>query len=101
MWKVTQNVDPQTFLQNLESQLKQQYQNFTVTERKQVTINGVNALAVAAQSTSPQGQIQIHTILVLYQNNLSKLGVVSAGLKEQYVNLSPLLEQIFNSITFF
>jgi len=101
MWRITQNVDPQTFLQNLESQLKQQYQYFTVTERRQVTINGVNALAVAAQSTSPQGTAQINTIFVLYQNNQAKFAVVSAGLKEQYANLSPILNQIIGSITLF
>ena len=101
MWRVTQNVDPQVYLQNIESQLKQQYQNFTVTEREQVTINGINALAVAAQSTSPQGTAQINTIFVFYQNNLAKLAVVSAGIKEQYTNLSPILRQIITSITLF
>jgi len=98
MWRVTQNVDPQTFLQNLESQLKQQYQNFTITSRKQVTINGVSVFIVMAESTSPQGQVQINGILVFYENNQAKLGVVSAGLKEQYDNLSPILNKIIGSI---
>ncbi|MEA1964395.1 MAG: PsbP-related protein, partial [Candidatus Aerophobetes bacterium] len=99
MWRITENVDPQTFLQNLESQLKQQWQNFTVTSRKQVIINGVDALRVAAQSTSSQGASVIHTLLVLYRNNLAKVMVVSTALKNQYANLSPTLEQVFNSVT--
>jgi len=99
MWRIGENTDPQTFLQNIESQLEQQYQNFTITSRKQVTINGVSAFIVIAESTSPQGRAQINGILVFYQNNQAKLGVVSAGLKEQYDNLSPILNQIIGSIT--
>jgi len=99
IWRITQNVDPQNYLQNLESQIKQQYQNFTVTERKQATINGVSVLIAIAESTSPQGQAQVNGILVFYENNQAKLGVVSAGLKGQYDNLSPMLNQIIDSIT--
>jgi len=101
VWRITQNIDPQAFLQNIESQLKQQYQDFTVTSRKQVTINGVSAFVAMAESTSPQGQAQINGILIFYENNQAELGVVSAGLKEQYDNLSPMLNQIIGSITLF
>ncbi len=99
IWRITQNVDPQNYLQNLEFQIKQQYQNFTVTERKRTTINGVSVLITIAESTSPQGQAQVNGILVFYENNQAKLGVVSAGLREQYDNLSPMLDQIIGSIT--
>ncbi|RLE06606.1 hypothetical protein DRJ00_09470, partial [Candidatus Aerophobetes bacterium] len=99
IWRITQNVDPQNYLQNLEFQIKQQYQNFTVTERKRTTINGVSVLITIAESTSPQGEAQVNGILVFYENNQAKLGVVSAGLKEQYDNLSPILNQIIGSIT--
>ena len=99
IWRITQNVDPQNYLQNLEFQLRQQYQNFTVTERKQATINGINVLIAIAESTSPHGQAQVNGILVFHENNQAKLGVVSAGLKEKYANLSPLLNQIIGSIT--
>jgi len=99
IWRITQNVDPQNYLQNLEFQLRQQYQNFTVTERKQATINGVSVLIAIAESTSPQGQAQVNGILVFHENNQAKLGVVSAGLKEKYANLSPMLNQIIGSIT--
>ena len=99
MWRITQNIDPQTFLQDIESQLQQQYQSFTEISKKQVTINGVNALMVNAQSTSSQGAAQINAICVFYQNNQVTLAVVSAGMKEQYANLSPIREQIFSSIT--
>jgi len=98
MWRITQSVDPQNYLQNIESQLKQQYQNFTVTSRKQVIINGVDAFIVMAESTPSQGQAQINGILVFFQNNQAKLGLVFAGLKEQYTNLSPILNQIISSI---
>jgi len=99
MWRIVENIDPQTFLQNIEFQLEQQYQNFTLISGNQATINGVNVLIVIAESTSPQGQAQINGILVFYENNQAKLGVVSAGLKEQYDNLSPMLDQIIGSIT--
>jgi len=99
MWRIVENIDPQTFLQNIEFQLEQQYQNFTVISRKQATINGVNVFIVIAESTSPQGQAQINGILVFYENNQAKLGVVSAGLRRQYDNLSPMLDQIIGSIT--
>jgi len=99
VWRIVENIDPQTFLQNIEFQLEQQYRNFTVISRKQATINGVNVFIVIAESTSPQGQAQINGILVFYENNQAKLGVVSAGLREQYDNLSPMLDQIIGSIT--
>ena len=99
VWRIVENIDPQTFLQNIEFQLEQQYRNFAVISRKQATINGVNVFIVIAESTSPQGQAQINGILVFYENNQAKLGVVSAGLKEQYDNLSPMLDQIIGSIT--
>jgi len=99
MWRITQDVDPQTHLQNVESQLKQQYKNFTITSRKQIVINGVDAIRVDAQSTAPQGAPLRHILLVLYQNNLAKVMVVCDALKEQYANLSPTLEQILGSIT--
>jgi|GEM_PF-378561 len=99
MWRIVEDIDPQTFLQNIEFQLEQQYQNFTVISRKQATINGVNVFIVIAESTSPQGQAQINGILVFYENNQAKLGVVSAGLRRQYDNLSPMLDQIIGSIT--
>jgi len=99
MWRIVEDIDPQTFLQNIEFQLEQQYQNFTVISRKQATINGVNVFIVIAESTSPQGQAQINGILVFYENNQAELGVVSAGLRRQYDNLSPMLDQIIGSIT--
>ena len=99
VWRIVENIDPQTFLQNIEFQLEQQYRNFAVISRKQATINGVNVFIVIAESTSPQGQAQINGILVFYENNQAKLGVVSAGLREQYDNLSPMLDQIIGSIT--
>jgi len=99
IWRITQNVDPQNYLQNLEFQLKQQYRNFAVISRKRTTVNGVSVLVAMAESTSPQGEVQINGILVFYENNQAKLGVVSAGLKEQYDNLSPILNQIIGSIT--
>ncbi|HDN84612.1 MAG TPA: transglutaminase domain-containing protein [Candidatus Aerophobetes bacterium] len=99
VWRIVENIDPQTFLQNIEFQLEQQYRNFAVISRKQATINGVNVFIVIAESTSPQGQAQINGILVFYENNQAKLGVVSAGLRGQYDNLSPMLDQIIGSIT--
>ena len=99
MWRITGNVDPQIYLQNAENYLKQNWENYTVTSRKQVKVNGVDALRVDAQSISPQGAVQIHTLLVLYQNNQAKLALVSAVLQEQYANLSSILEKIFSSIT--
>lgn len=98
MSRITENVDPQTCLQVIEFQLEQEYQNFAVTSRKEVIINGVPALRVDAQSTSAQGAALIHTWLLLHQNNLVKLAAGSDVLKEQEANLSPIVEQVFNSI---
>jgi hypothetical protein len=97
MWRITQNVDPQTYLQNVESQLKQNWQNYTVTSRSEVKINSIDALRVEGEATS-QGKVLVFTLLVLYQNNQAKFIAGSEVIKEQYTNLSPILEKIFNSI---
>ena len=99
IWRITENVDPQTFLQDIESQLKQLYKNYTVTSRKEMIINGVDVLRVDAQSTSSQGAAQMHTLLILHRMGKAKLALVSAVLKENQTELSPFLEQIFKSIT--
>jgi len=99
MWRITQSVDPQNYLQNIESQLKQQWQNYTVTSRGNVKIDGVDALRVDGEATS-QEKVWVFTLLVLYENNQAKLMVGSGVVKEQYTNLSSVLEQIFGSITF-
>jgi len=98
MWRITQNVDPQTYLQNIETQLKQQWQNYKVTSRSEVKIGSIDALKVEGEATS-QGKVWIFTLLVLHQNNQAKFMVVSGIVKEQYANLSPVRERIFNSIT--
>jgi len=98
MWRITQNVDPQTYLQNVESQLKQQWQNYTVTSRSEVKINSIDTLRVDGEATS-QGKVWIFTLLVLYQSNQAKLLVACGVVKEQYTNLKSILEKIFNSIT--
>ena len=98
MWRVTENVDPQTYVQNIESQLKQQWQNYAVTSRKQIKINSIDTLRVDGEATS-QGKVWIFTLLVLHQDNLAKLMVGSGAVKEQYPNLSPILEQIFGSVS--
>jgi len=98
MWRITQNVDPQTYLQNTESQLKQNWQNYTVTSRSEVNINFIDALKVEGEATS-QGKVGSVTLLVLHQNNQAKLMVGSGIVKEQYANLSPVLGKILGSIT--
>ncbi len=98
LWRVTENVNPQEYLQSTESQLKQKWQNYTVTSRKQVKINDIDTLRIDGHFTLSQGGVEIFTILVLHQNNLAKLMVGSGVIKEQYANLSPILEQIFKSI---
>jgi len=98
MFRVTQNIDPQTYLQNIESQLKQQWQNYTVTSRKQVKINSIDTSRVDGEAIS-QGKVWLLTLLVLHQNNQPKLMVGSGIVKEQYANLFSVLEEIFNSIT--
>ena len=99
MLRTVQDFDPQSFLQNVEAHLKQQYQDFAVTGRKQVVVNGVDALRVDAQSTSPEGGVLIHTLLLLYENNLAKVLAACDVLREQQLNLYPIVEQVFNSIT--
>jgi len=98
MCRITQNIDPQTYLQNVESQLKQQWQNYIVTSRSEVKINSIDALRVEGEATS-QGKVWVFTLLVLHQNNQAKLMVGSGIVKEQYPNFSPVMEKIFNSIT--
>jgi len=99
MWRITENVDPQTYLKNAEGYLKQNWQNYTVTSRSEVKINSIDALRVEGHYTPAQGRVEIFTILVLHQNNQAKLMVGSGIVKEQYPNLSPVMEKIFNSIT--
>lgn len=94
----TQNEPPQALLENVESQLKQNWQNYTVTRRGEVKINLIDSLRVDGEATS-QGQVWVFTLLVLHQQNQARLVVGAGVIKEKYANISPLLEKVFNSIT--
>jgi len=99
IWRVAGNVDPQTFLQDMESQLQQRYPDFTVTSGEHTNVGGLDAIRFDARSVSAQGAPQIHALLVLHQGNSVQLAVVSAVLGEHHESLSSLLEQVFSSIT--
>jgi len=99
IWRIDENVDPQTYLQNAENYLKEKWQNYTVTARSKVIINGVDTLRVDGYYTGSQGTREVFAILVLHRMSQAKLMVGSGVIKEQYANLSPVREQLFNSIT--
>ena len=99
IWKITDNIDPEVYLQKAENYLKQNWKNYTVTSRSEVKINTIDALRVDGHYAPAQGKTEIFTILVLYKDNQARLMVGSGIIKEQYANLSSVMEKIFQSIT--
>ena len=47
IWRIAENVDPQTYLQNAENYLKEKWQSYTVTARSKVRINGIDACTMS------------------------------------------------------
>ena len=97
--RIWEDFDLETLLEEIEENLALQYSDFAVTSRTKVVINGIDTLRVDGQSTSTEGIVLIHTILLPYESNLAKAIVKCDVLKDQYATLSPILEHIFDSIT--
>ncbi|MBA7673843.1 hypothetical protein ES703_82049 [subsurface metagenome] len=99
MLRIWEDSDPKVMLNNVEEYLAQEYDGFAVTSRTQVMVSDMNAWRVDAQSTSTEGIDVIHNFLLLHESGLARALVVCAILEDQHVALSPIVQQILDSIT--
>ncbi len=99
MLRIWEDSDLQAALESVEEHLAQEYHDFAVTSRTKVMVNGIDAWRVDGQSTSTEGINVIHNFLLLYESGLARALALCALLEDQYVTLSPIVEQISGSIT--
>ncbi|TET60053.1 hypothetical protein E3J48_07100 [Candidatus Aerophobetes bacterium] len=99
MLRIWEDSDPEATLESVEEHLVQEYHDFAVTSRTKVMVNGIDAWRVDGKSTSTEGIDVIHNVLILYESGLARALAVCAMLENQHVALSPIVEQVFDSIT--
>ncbi|MCK4926672.1 hypothetical protein KAS10_04840 [Candidatus Aerophobetes bacterium] len=99
MLRIWEDSDPEATLESVEEHLAQEYHDFAVTSKTKVMVNGIDAWRVDGKSTSTEGIDVIHNFLLLHESGLARALAVCAMLEDQHVALSPIMEQVFDSIT--
>lgn len=96
---MTLTLVPGANLQEAAQQVMQKYKLEPV-ESKDVTVNGLPALAVIADQQQQQGTIRTLTYLIQYGGNIySMMGITSAARFNEYANLFLNVMQSFSTLT--
>ncbi|MFD2512372.1 M48 family metalloprotease [Pontibacter locisalis] len=96
---MTLTLVPGANLQEAAQQVMQKYKLEPV-ESKDVTVNGLPALAVIADQQQQQGTIRTMTYLIQYGGNIySMMGITSAARFNEYANLFLNVMQSFSTLT--